>query len=239
MQGVGTTGCSRSWANDDAIRSVSFRGPPVAFLTTSTLDIDAPRGLPLATAPSPPCPCDISGCPLSLSPTFISRVANCNHRPKPGVSLSSQGEPGDVGDLLGADPSLWADAPAMPYWSPGTSFQRVIPEDGAAAQAPGQVRRLIFCTGKVYYDLVKERSSQGLEKQVAITRLEQVCQTPLVIRVTGKIDLPAPGSGQRTRQGWVGLLKDGSCLGSPGHTSPPHLCPICPYLPRSLHSPLT
>lgn len=36
------------------------------------------------------------------------------------------------------------------------------------------MRRLIFCTGKVYYDLLKERTSQGLEKQVAITRLEQV-----------------------------------------------------------------
>ncbi|XP_039728303.1 2-oxoglutarate dehydrogenase-like, mitochondrial isoform X3 [Pteropus medius] len=60
----------------------------------------------------------------------------------------------------------------------GTSFQRVIPEDGAAAQAPEQVRRLIFCTGKVYYDLVKERSSQGLEEQVAITRLEQISPFP-------------------------------------------------------------
>ncbi|XP_042764904.1 2-oxoglutarate dehydrogenase-like, mitochondrial [Panthera onca] len=60
----------------------------------------------------------------------------------------------------------------------GASFQRVIPEDGAAAQAPEQVRRLIFCTGKVYYDLVKERSSQGLEEQVAITRLEQISPFP-------------------------------------------------------------
>lgn len=57
----------------------------------------------------------------------------------------------------------------------GTSFQRLMPEDGPAAHSPEQVQRLIFCTGKVYYDLVKERSSQGLEKQVAITRLEQVC----------------------------------------------------------------
>ncbi|XP_021107593.1 2-oxoglutarate dehydrogenase-like, mitochondrial isoform X2 [Heterocephalus glaber] len=60
----------------------------------------------------------------------------------------------------------------------GTSFQRVIPEDGVAVQAPGQVRRLIFCTGKVYYDLVKERSSQGLEGQVALTRLEQISPFP-------------------------------------------------------------
>uniref|UniRef100_A0A8C8ZCK1 2-oxoglutarate dehydrogenase-like, mitochondrial n=1 Tax=Prolemur simus TaxID=1328070 RepID=A0A8C8ZCK1_PROSS len=60
----------------------------------------------------------------------------------------------------------------------GTNFQRVIPEDGAAARAPEQVRRLVFCTGKVYYDLVRERSSQGLEEQVAITRLEQISPFP-------------------------------------------------------------
>ncbi|KAB1271491.1 2-oxoglutarate dehydrogenase-like; mitochondrial [Camelus dromedarius] len=66
----------------------------------------------------------------------------------------------------------------MPCCPPGTSFQRVIPEDGAAAQAPEQVRRLIFCTGKVYYDLVKERSGQGLDEQVAITRLEQISPFP-------------------------------------------------------------
>lgn len=59
----------------------------------------------------------------------------------------------------------------------------MIPEDGASAQAPEQVQRLIFCKGKVYYDLVKERSSQGLEEQVAITRLEQVC----LLRVMDKV----------------------------------------------------
>ncbi|XP_027751725.1 2-oxoglutarate dehydrogenase-like, mitochondrial isoform X1 [Empidonax traillii] len=60
----------------------------------------------------------------------------------------------------------------------GTTFQRVIPENGPAAQAPHEVKRVIFCTGKVYYDLVKERKNQDLEKQVAITRLEQISPFP-------------------------------------------------------------
>uniref|UniRef100_A0A669QBR6 2-oxoglutarate dehydrogenase complex component E1 n=1 Tax=Phasianus colchicus TaxID=9054 RepID=A0A669QBR6_PHACC len=60
----------------------------------------------------------------------------------------------------------------------GTTFQRVIPENGLAAQAPHEVKRVIFCTGKVYYDLVKERKNQDLEKQVAITRLEQISPFP-------------------------------------------------------------
>ncbi|NWX02007.1 OGDHL protein, partial [Caloenas nicobarica] len=60
----------------------------------------------------------------------------------------------------------------------GTTFQRVIPENGLAAHAPHDVKRVIFCTGKVYYDLVKERKNQDLEKQVAITRLEQISPFP-------------------------------------------------------------
>lgn len=56
----------------------------------------------------------------------------------------------------------------------GTHFQRVIPEDGPAAQAPDKVKRLLFCTGKVYYDLTRERKARDMAEQVAITRIEQV-----------------------------------------------------------------
>jgi len=61
---------------------------------------------------------------------------------------------------------------------PGTEFQRVIPESGAAAENPEQVRRLIFCSGKVYFDIVKEREARGLTEDVAIARIEQVAPFP-------------------------------------------------------------
>ena len=41
--------------------------------------------------------------------------------------------------------------------STGTSFLRCILEDGPASQNPQEVKKLLFCTGKVYYDLVKVR----------------------------------------------------------------------------------
>ena len=58
----------------------------------------------------------------------------------------------------------------------GTSFRRVIPEEGVAAQNPAEAKRLIFCSGKVYYDLVKERAKRGFDDSVAIARIEQVSE---------------------------------------------------------------
>lgn len=60
------------------------------------------------------------------------------------------------------------------HLSAGTNFLRVIPECGPAAQSPQSVRRVLFCTGKVYYDLTRERKARGMEADVAITRVEQV-----------------------------------------------------------------
>lgn len=56
----------------------------------------------------------------------------------------------------------------------GTHFLRVIPDGGPAAQSPEQVKRVLFCTGKVYYDLTRERKARQMEADVAITRVEQV-----------------------------------------------------------------
>ncbi len=36
------------------------------------------------------------------------------------------------------------------------------------------MRKLIFCTGKIYYDLVKERHAKDKEDVIAIARIEQV-----------------------------------------------------------------
>lgn len=56
----------------------------------------------------------------------------------------------------------------------GTGFQRLIPEQGKAADNPSKVKKLIFTSGKVYYDLVKEREKMNYEERIAVTRIEQV-----------------------------------------------------------------
>uniref|UniRef100_A0A672RFB2 2-oxoglutarate dehydrogenase complex component E1 n=1 Tax=Sinocyclocheilus grahami TaxID=75366 RepID=A0A672RFB2_SINGR len=61
---------------------------------------------------------------------------------------------------------------------PGTHFQRVIPDDGPATQNPSEVKRIVFCTVKVYYELARERKARNVEDSVAITRIEQLSPFP-------------------------------------------------------------
>jgi 2-oxoglutarate dehydrogenase E1 component len=57
----------------------------------------------------------------------------------------------------------------------GTTFQTVIPEiDDVAAK---KVKRVVLCSGKVYYDLLQERREKGADN-VAIVRLEQIYPFP-------------------------------------------------------------
>eukprot|EP00455_Lapot_gusevi_P045397 TRINITY_DN57_c0_g1_i3.p1 TRINITY_DN57_c0_g1~~TRINITY_DN57_c0_g1_i3.p1 ORF type:complete len:1008 (-),score=381.79 TRINITY_DN57_c0_g1_i3:135-3158(-) len=58
----------------------------------------------------------------------------------------------------------------------GTRFQRFIHEDSKNVDAK-KVRRLLLCTGKVYYDLHKYRTEHQI-KDVAIGRVEQISPFP-------------------------------------------------------------
>jgi len=61
---------------------------------------------------------------------------------------------------------------------PRSRFQRLIAErDPEIVANADNVDRLIFCTGKIYYELVAEREKQGL-KNVAIVTLEQIAPFP-------------------------------------------------------------
>ncbi|KAM9477299.1 2-oxoglutarate dehydrogenase-like, mitochondrial isoform 2-T2 [Clarias gariepinus] len=60
----------------------------------------------------------------------------------------------------------------------GTKFKRIIPDEGPASKTPETVKRVIFCTGKVYYELVKERKQLGLKDRIAIVRMEQISPFP-------------------------------------------------------------
>ncbi len=63
-------------------------------------------------------------------------------------------------------------------FAPGSRFQYVIPE-GDAIAPPEQVKRVVLCTGKVYYDLLEARRARGI-KDVAIVRIEQLYPFPVI-----------------------------------------------------------
>jgi 2-oxoglutarate dehydrogenase E1 component len=59
---------------------------------------------------------------------------------------------------------------------PGSSFHRVIGEAGTLAP-DDRVRRVVLCSGKVYFDLLKARAASG-DNRVAILRIEQLYPFP-------------------------------------------------------------
>jgi len=59
----------------------------------------------------------------------------------------------------------------------GSRFHRYLPDASPALKAPDQIRKLVLCTGKVYYDVLAEREKRGVT-DVAIGRLEQISPFP-------------------------------------------------------------
>ena len=65
---------------------------------------------------------------------------------------------------------------ALSEMAEGTSFKFVLPETDELVAAE-KVKRVVLCSGKVYYDLLAERRERGI-KDVAIVRLEQFYPFP-------------------------------------------------------------
>jgi 2-oxoglutarate dehydrogenase E1 component len=59
---------------------------------------------------------------------------------------------------------------------PGTTFHRVLWDD-APPKSDKKVRRVVLCTGKVYYDLFEERQKRGID-DVYLMRIEQLYPFP-------------------------------------------------------------
>ncbi|OQV16966.1 2-oxoglutarate dehydrogenase, mitochondrial [Hypsibius exemplaris] len=60
----------------------------------------------------------------------------------------------------------------------GTELKRIYPETGPASADPSAVTRLVFCSGKVFYELRKERDAKQLSGKIALVRVEQICPFP-------------------------------------------------------------
>ncbi len=61
-------------------------------------------------------------------------------------------------------------------FGPGSSFKRILAETDQLAD-PAKVRRVVLCSGKVYFDLVAERRKRKID-DIAILRIEQLYPFP-------------------------------------------------------------
>ena len=60
----------------------------------------------------------------------------------------------------------------------GTSFHRVLWDDGKSLVPDDKIRRVVLCTGKVYYDLFDELEKRGVD-DIYLMRVEQLYPFPL------------------------------------------------------------
>jgi len=65
---------------------------------------------------------------------------------------------------------------SMEDMGPNSKFQRLIPERNAAV-TPESVKRLVFCSGKIYYELLAKREELGLT-DVALVTVEMIAPFP-------------------------------------------------------------
>jgi len=61
--------------------------------------------------------------------------------------------------------------------APGTTFEPVL-GDVKTEENPSSVEKVLFVSGKLYYDLVKERQTKGADEKVAIVRIEELSPFP-------------------------------------------------------------
>ena len=61
--------------------------------------------------------------------------------------------------------------------APGTTFEPIL-GDAETEKNPGAVEKVLFVSGKLYYDLIKERQTKGADEKVAIVRVEELSPFP-------------------------------------------------------------
>ena len=93
----------------------------------------------------------------------------------------------------------------------GTSFQEILDDPGIRGEA-SRITRLIFCSGKVFYDIVKRRNAQD-DKTTAIIRIEQLY--PFHEEMLKSIVAHYPKANKK----WVWCQEEPKNMGAWGHIS--------------------
>lgn len=114
----------------------------------------------------------------------------------------------------------------------------MIPDRAAGSESPESVKKLIFCSGRVYYDLTKARAERKLESNIAIARIEQVSALWFLFLASSSLKLLNPHRFHPSHMTWwrksATSIRTLSCAGrkrntkikAHGITSCPALTPV-------------
>ena len=74
----------------------------------------------------------------------------------------------------------------------GTTFHRLLWDDATKLVADKKMRRVVLCSGKVYYDLYEEREKRGIN-DIYLLRVEQLYPFPAKALITELLRFQAGG----------------------------------------------
>ena len=127
----------------------------------------------------------------------------------------------------------------------GTSFHRVLwddaqllPDEKIKLVADDKIRRVVLCTGKVYYDLYEEREKRGID-DIYLLRVEQLYPFPTKALVTELVALQAGRvrlvPGRAAQHGRLALRRALSRMGAQPDRGPAAAAALCHASGRRRH----
>ena len=98
-------------------------------------------------------------------------------------------------------------APGASVWPTDTSSVVRSSPLGVNSLRPSTRKRVVFCAGKVYYDLIAKRSEVGSQRDVAVIRIEQLYPWPAD-------ELNAVLQRYRSAREWVWVQEESQNMGA-------------------------
>jgi probable 2-oxoglutarate dehydrogenase E1 component DHKTD1 len=113
--------------------------------------------------------------------------------------------------FIRSSPHSWLQAASskLSEMLPGTQFRPVLPD----AQPTDRIERVVLASGKIYYELAKERAARGLEDRVALIRIEELAPFPFAYLA----DILKPYTTSNSKLEWLWVQEEPKNQGAWGH----------------------
>ena len=131
----------------------------------------------------------------------------CAKGPPPfGCTLT----PSSISYEAHSTPGLQAASSKLSEMLPSTQFQPVLPD---VHPPTDKIERVVLVSGKLYYELAKERAARGLEDRVALIRIEELAPFPFACLA----DILKPYTTSNSKLEWLWVQEEPKNQGAWGH----------------------